>query len=89
MSTGLTKTVDIGKKSIDDYIFEIIVSFQEGIDTVIIRGYGAHISKAVDIYNELYSRLGDSIELLNVEIGSERRGGRVKPFIAIHVKRKY
>ena len=85
----MSKTVDIGRKPVDDYIFEIIVSFQEGIDTIIIRGYGDYISKAVDVYNELYSRLGESIELENVEIGSERRGGRIKPYISIRVKRKY
>ncbi len=85
----MAKVVDIGRKPVDDYIFEIIVSFQEGIDEIVIRGFGDYISKAVDVYNELYSRLGESIELENVEIGSEKRGGRIKPYISIHVKRKY
>lgn len=81
--------VDVGRKPIDDYIFDIIIRFQEGEDVVVIKGYGDFISKAVDVYNRLKDRLGDSIELVNVEIGSERRGRRFRPFIAIHVKRRY
>ncbi len=83
------RVVDIGRKPIDDYVFDIIVSFQEGIDVVEIRGYGGFISKAVDVYNALHDRLGESIELENVEIGSERRGGRIRSFISIRVRRKY
>jgi len=86
---NMSKIIDIGKKSIDDYVFDIIVSFQEGIDTIIIKGYGEYISKAVDVYNELYSRLGESIELINIEIGSEKKSGRLKSYIAISIKRKY
>ncbi|MET1160731.1 MAG: DNA-binding protein [Thermoprotei archaeon] len=89
MSSGLSKVVDIGRKHVDDYVFEIIVSFQEGVDEVVIRGYGENISKAVDVYNELHDRLGESIELVNVEIGSEKRGGRTRSYIAIRVRRKY
>lgn len=85
----VTQVVDIGRKPVDDYIFDIIVRFQEGEDVIVIKGYGDFISKAVDVYNRLRDRLQDSIELLNVEIGSERRGRRIRSFIAIRVKRKY
>jgi DNA-binding protein len=81
--------VDIGRRPIDDYLFDIILRFQEGDDVVVIRGFGDFISKAVDVYNRLKDRLGEGIELVNVEIGSEKRGRRTKAYIAIHVRRKY
>jgi len=81
--------VDVGKKSIEDYLFDVILRFQEGDEIVVIKGAGDFISKAVDVYNRLKERLGDSVELVNVEIGSERRGRRIRSFIAIKVKRKY
>jgi len=81
--------IEIGRRPIDDYIFAIIVRFREGDDIVVIKGYGPFVSKAVDVYNRLVDRLGEGVELVNVEIGSEKRGRRIKSFIAISVKRKY
>jgi len=81
--------VNVGKKPVEDYLFDVILRFQEGEDTVVIKGFGVFISKAVDVYNRLKERLGESIELMDVEIGSEKTGRRIKPFIAIKVKRKY
>lgn len=81
--------VNVGKKSIRDYVFEVIVNFQEGVDKVVIKGYGRYISKAVDLYNVLKHRLGDSIEMENVEIGSENLGNRLRSFIEIRVTRKF
>ncbi len=89
MLSPQTKIIDIGKKHIDDYIFDAIVSFNEGIDEIIIKGRGDFISKAVDVYRILKDKLGDSIELVNVEIGSERFRGRRRSYIAIRVRRKY
>jgi len=89
LSSGISRTIDVGRKPLDDYVFDIIISFQEGIDHIVIKGFGDYISKAVDIYNELRHRLGEGIVLEKIEIGSERRRGRLRSFIAIHVKRKY
>ncbi len=83
------KVVDIGRRPLDDYIFDIIVSFREGVNEVILKGHGDTISKAVDLYWKLKDRLGDSIELTGVNIGSERFRGRTKPYIEIRIKRKY
>ncbi len=78
------KVIDVGRKPIDDYIFDAVVSFNQGIDVLIIRGRGAFISKAVDVYNRLSERLADSIELQDVKIGTERR----RSYIAITIRRK-
>ncbi len=83
------KVIDVGRRPIDDYIFDIIVSFREGVNEVILKGRGDTISKAVDLYWKLKDRLGDSIELVKVDIGSERFRGRTKSYIALRVRRKY
>jgi Archaeal DNA-binding protein len=83
------RLVNIGAKPVEDYVFETILMFQEGSSTVVLKGSGAFISKAVDVYNALVSRLGDSVELVKVDIGSNRFKGRFKSFIAITVRKKY
>jgi len=83
------KIIDVGRRPIDDYVFEAVVSFQEGVNDIIIKGRGDFISKAIDTYWALKDRLGDSIELVKVEIGSERYRGRYRSFISIRIRRKY
>ncbi len=70
MAAREENVVIIGKKSIPDYVLDVILKFNEGIDEVVIKGRGQMISKAVDVYNALKSRLGDSLELVSVNIDS-------------------
>ena len=80
--------VIIGKKSIPEYVLDIILKFNEGYDEVVIVGRGQMISKAVDVYNALKSRLADSLQLVSVRIDSEiGRNNRLIPFIEIRVRR--
>lgn len=81
--------VVIGKKSVANYVLASIVLFNQGMDEVIIKGRGEAISKAVDVYNALKTRLGDSLELVEVEIGSERAGKRLTSYISIKVRRLF
>ena len=83
------KTIDVGRRPLEDYVFEAIVSFREGVNEIILKGRGETISKAVDLYWRIKDRLGDSIELIEVKIGSERFRGRTRSFIAIRIRRKY
>ncbi len=83
------KTIDVGRRPLEDYVFEAIVSFREGVNEIILKGRGETISKAVDLYWRIKDRLGDSIELVEVKIGSERFKGRTRSFIAIRIRRKY
>jgi len=83
------KTIDVGRRPLEDYVFEAIVSFREGVNEIILKGRGDTISKAVDLYWRIKDRLGDSIELIEVKIGSERFRGRTRSFIAIRIRRKY
>ncbi len=89
MSLGNIKVIDVSKRPISDYVFDAVVSFNQGIDEIIIKGRGDFISKAVDVYRYLAERLGDSIEIVNIDIGSEKFRGRRRSYIAIRVRRKY
>ncbi|WP_440060131.1 DNA-binding protein [Thermogladius sp. 4427co] len=84
----VNRIIEIGRSSIDDYVVEAIVGLQEGPGVVVLKGRGPYISKAVDVYNELQSRLGDGLELVGVEIGSEKKG-RPKSYILISVRKKF
>lgn len=90
MSYGAnTKVIDVSKKPISDYVFDAVVSFNQGVDEIIIKGRGDFISKAVDVYRYLAERLGDSIEIIGIDIGSEKFRGRRRSYIEIRIKRKY
>ena len=82
------KLLVVGKKSISSYLIDVAVLFQEGVSSITIKGYGRYISKAVDLYNALTSKMGDSVKLENVSIGSERVAGKTKTYIAIKISRK-
>lgn len=83
------RVIVVSTKPLRDYIIEVAIMFQEGASSVIIKGYGKFISKAVDLYNAVLSRMKDSVELSGVLIGSEVTQGRSKPYIAIRIKRRY
>jgi len=79
----------IGKKPIANYVLDAIVMFNQGYDEVIIKGKGELISKAVDVVNALRERLKGSLEIKNVEIGSEKSGKSITSYIKITVQRSF
>lgn len=82
------REIVVGKKSINNYLIDIAVVFQEGVSAIVIKGYGRYISKAVDLYNALTDKMRDAVKLDSVAIGSEPVAGRLKSYIAIKVARK-
>ncbi|MCY0859476.1 MAG: DNA-binding protein [Sulfolobaceae archaeon] len=76
-------------KSIDDYILEAIAMFNQGYDTISLKGMGKEISKAVDIYNKLKDRLGDGVVLDSVETGSETKDKKRISYILLKLRRVY
>ncbi len=83
------KIIDVTKKPVSDYVFDAVVTFNQGVDELIIKGRGDYISKAVDVYRVLSERLGDTIEVVKIEIGSEKFRGRRRSYIMIRIRRKY
>jgi len=84
---SFTQTVVLGSKPLRSYLLDIIVSFNQGIEVVEIMGKGKNISRAVTLYNMLLDRLGDSLTLDHVEIGSLLERGRRVSYIKIKVRR--
>jgi len=79
--------VSVGRRALSEYLASIAIIFNQGAKVVIIRGNGENIYRAVNLYNILKSRLGDGIRLLNVRIGSEKRGFKHVPYIEIEIER--
>jgi len=71
-----------------EYALRAIVSLRGLSDdeVVVIKGRGDFIEKAIDVYNEMKARMGDALKLVKVNIGSERVGRRIYPYIEIKVK---
>ncbi len=84
---SFTQTIVLGNKPLRSYLLDIIVSFNQGIEVVEIMGKGKNISRAVTLYNMLLDRLGDSLTLDHVEIGSLLERGRRVSYIKIRVRR--
>ncbi|MEM1630220.1 MAG: DNA-binding protein [Saccharolobus sp.] len=76
-------------KSIEDHVLDIIVMFNQGFDEVVVKGIGKEISRAVDIYNRLKERLGDGVQIVNIETGSEIKDRRRISYILLRLKRVY
>lgn len=83
------REVVVTKKPLRDYLIDVAVSFQEGIEVIVIKGYGKFISKAVDLYNAISRRMKDSVELIGITIDSDVVKGKIKPYIVIKIKRRY
>ena len=76
-------------KSVEDYVLDIIVMFNQGQDEVEIKGFGNGINKTVDVYNLLKERLGDGVLLEQANIGSEVKDRRRISYISLKLKRVY
>lgn len=78
----------IGRNDVSEYALRTIIALRETADDelVVIKGRGDNISKAVDVYNEVLSRIGDALEVVSVNIGSDRVGRRKLSYIEIKLK---
>jgi len=88
MSRKYVEIVVSKTKSVSDYVLDIITLMNQGFDEVKIKGLGREISKAVDVYNSLKSRMENGIELKDVQIGTDKERKRTS-YILITVVRKY
>ncbi|MCG2870881.1 MAG: DNA-binding protein [Sulfolobales archaeon] len=88
MSRKYVEVVVSRTKSVSDYVLDIITLMNQGFDEVKIKGLGREISKAVDVYNSLKSRMENGVELKDVQIGTDKERKRTS-YILITVVRKY
>lgn len=87
MSKKYVEIIVSKSKSITDYTLEIITLLNQGMDEVKIKGVGREIAKAVDVYNSVKDRLGNGVDLVSTEIGTEK--GKRSSYIVITIARKY
>lgn len=93
MSTGRgpsknSERIVLGNRPLRNYLLDVVLALNRGVDNVEILGKGRHISRAVALYNLLHGRLGDSLHLDKVEIGSVHEKGRRISYIRIVVSRR-
>ncbi|TRM88649.1 DNA-binding protein [Sulfolobus sp. C3] len=89
MSEKINELIVRRSKSVEDHVLDIIVMFNQGLNEIKLKGVGKEISKAVDIYNTLKDRLGEGVQLLGVETGSEVKDRRRISYILLKLKRVY
>ncbi len=76
-TNGNILRINIGSRSIDEYILSIIVELNRGFRVIELRGTGDNICKVADVYVELKKRLGGAIKIIEGNTGTARsRSGR-------------
>jgi DNA-binding protein Alba len=86
-SKGNVKTILLGNKPLKEYLVEAIVSLNREVDVIEIIGRGRNIYRAVNLYNALLMRIGDRVNLKDVEIGSILVRNRRVSYIRIALQR--
>ncbi len=83
------EVIVVGRERPYRYVLEIIVRMNQGSDRITIIGRDRNIPKAITVYNILRDRLGDALELREVNIGStySKRNRRIS-YIEIKISRK-
>lgn len=72
-STG--NVVLVGKKGTMNYVLAVVIQFNQGANSVIIKARGRAISKAVDVAEIVKTRfMPEQVDVKKVSIGTEQVG---------------
>lgn len=63
--------ISIGNRPLSDYVVSVVILFNQGVKRIVLKGRANNISKTIAVYNAIKDRLGDSVKLESVDIGSE------------------
>ena len=89
MSSGFINTVVVSdRRPLIDYVQSIVILFNQGFDKIAIIGKGQNIARAVTVVNILRDKLGDSLSIDNIEIGSLKERSKRISYIKIIVSRQ-
>ncbi|MCC6015932.1 MAG: DNA-binding protein [Desulfurococcaceae archaeon] len=86
-SKSNVKTILLGNKPLKEYLIEAVVSLNRDADVIEIIGRGRNIYRAVNLYNALLARVGDKVNLKDIEIGSILVRNRRVSYIRIALQR--
>ena len=84
---NVEESIVVGRKPVIDYVLSAVVLFNQGADRIVVKGRGEEISKAVDVVNSILERIGDTVRVKDVKIGSSNVKGRLTSFIEIVLER--
>ena len=90
MSEKFINTVVISdRRPLLDYVQSIVILFNQGFDKITVVGKGPNISRAVTVVNILKDKLGDSLVINDIEIGSTKERTRRISYIKIIISRQF
>ena len=90
MSEKFINTVVISdRRPLLDYVQSIVILFNQGFDKIAVVGKGPNISRAVTVVNILKDKLGDSLVINDIEIGSTKERTRRISYIKIIISRQF
>ncbi|MEM1525657.1 MAG: DNA-binding protein [Ignisphaera sp.] len=81
------KNILLGNKPLKEYLVEAIISLNRDADVIEIMGRGRNIHRAVNLYNAIMARIGDRVNVKDVEIGSMLIRNRRVSYIKIALQR--
>lgn len=57
----------------EEYVLAALMDYHAGVSKIVVKGRGFMVCKAVDVANEIISRLGEDVaEVENVDIYTEK-----------------
>ncbi len=72
--------------SVEEYVLEVIVEFNRGVNEAVLVAYNDNICKLADVYARLKDRLGDGLEIIEGRTGTRRERGRRRLFMEIRIR---
>ncbi|MEM1646397.1 MAG: DNA-binding protein [Ignisphaera sp.] len=81
------KNILLGNKPLKEYLVEAIISLNRDADMIEIIGRGRNIYRAVNLYNAIMARVGDRVNVRDIEIGSMLIRNRRISYIKITLQR--
>ncbi|BCU68352.1 DNA-binding protein [Sulfolobales archaeon HS-7] len=79
-------------KKVNEQALDVILKFNTGVESILLRGFGDEISKTIDLVNVLKDRLGEGIIVETISTGTVKKGEihpRPVSYIEVLIRKKY
>lgn len=87
-SRGVPK-ITVGRRgNVMEYVLQIIVDFNRGMDRIGLIAYGRDVCKLADVVAGIRERLGDSIHIVAWEIDNRKVRGRRESYLYVELEYK-
>ncbi|MCE4602895.1 MAG: hypothetical protein F7C08_00250 [Desulfurococcales archaeon] len=82
---GEAKILVGSRGSVEEYVLQLIVEFNRGVNKVVLTAFNDNMCKLADIYASLKERLGDRVSIESGSTGTRRERGRRRLYLEITV----